>query len=152
MATSDQVRSILTRALAAWSVGSIAVGALVLLRRPGTRATGFARQSIAWGAVDLAIAGLSLRRRDPVADEAAQARSLRRLLLVNAALDVGYVSTCVLLWRAGRLRGRDSTGDGAGVVLQGAFLLVLDAACASALRPVPAARRAGALRGGTTRL
>ena len=152
MATSDQVRSILIRALAAWSVGSIAVGALVLLRRPGTRATGFARQSIAWGAVDLAIAGLSLRRRDPVADEAAQARSLRRLLLVNAALDVGYVGTGVLLWRAGRLRGRDSTGDGAGVVLQGAVLLVLDAACASALRPVPTARRAGALRGGTTRL
>jgi len=148
VATSDQVRSTLTRALTAWSLGSIAVGALVVVRRPGERATGFARQSIAWGAVDLAIAGLSLRRRDPAADEAVEAGSLRRLLLVNAVLDVGYVTAGALLWRAGRFRGRDSTGDGAGVVVQGAFLLVLDTACAVALRPV--ARRTR--RGRTTRV
>ena len=146
MATSVQVRSTLTRSLTAWSLGSIAVGALVLLRRPDERATGFARQSITWGAIDLAIAGLSLRRRKPVTDEAAEAGSLRRVLLVNSVLDVGYVSAGALLWRAGRFRGRDSTGDGAGVVVQGAFLLVLDTVCALALRPVTRRTR----RGGTT--
>ena len=149
MATSDQVRSTLARALTAWSLGSIGVGALVLVRRPGERATGFARQSIAWGVIDLAIAGLSLRRRDPAADETAEAGSLRRLLLVNAALDVGYVTAGALLWRAGRFRGRDSTGDGAGVAVQGAFLLVLDTACAVALRPATPSRMS---RGRTTSL
>lgn len=146
MATSDQVRSTLTRALTAWSIGSIAVGGVVLVRRPGERATGFARQSIAWGAIDLAIAGLSLRHRDPAADEATEAGLLHRVLIVNAVLDVGYVTVGAMLWRARRLRGRDSTGAGAGVVVQGAFLLVLDTACAVALRP--AARGTG--RGRTT--
>jgi hypothetical protein len=53
-------------------------------------------------------------------------RPLRRLLLVNAGLDVGYVAAGVALVRAGRVRGRDSVGDGVAVVLQGGFLLVLD--------------------------
>ena len=152
MATSEQVRGTLTRVLAAWSVGSIAVGTLVLARRPGERATGFARQTLAWGAVDLAIAGLSLRRPHPVphsapdsvldpvgnlVPEAAAVTSLRRLLLLNSVLDVGYVTAGAVLWRAGRVRGRDSTGDGAGVVVQGAFLLVLDTVCALRLRTTP---------------
>lgn len=134
MATSEQVRSTLARTLTAWSLTSLAAGGLVLARRPGARGTGFARQTVAWGAVDLVIAGLSLRRRDPVVDERAEATSLRRLLLLNAVLDVGYVTTGVLLWRAGSVRGTDSRGDGAGVVVQGAFLLVLDTLCAARLR------------------
>jgi hypothetical protein len=134
VATSEQVRSTLTRALVAWSVASAAVAGLVLVGRPTERATGFARQTLAWGAVDLAIAGLSARPRDPVVDEQAEATALRRLLLLNGALDLGYVTAGVLLWRAGRVRGRDSRGDGAGVVVQGAFLFVLDVVCAARLR------------------
>lgn len=142
MATSEQVRRTLTRTLTAWSLASVALGGVLLARRPGEAATGFARQTLAWGAVDLAIAGLSARRRDPVVDEPAEAASLRRLLLLNAGLDVGYVTAGALLWRAGRLRGRDSRGDGAGVVVQGAFLLVLDAVCAARLRPLADSPRA----------
>jgi len=136
VATSGEVRSSLTRALTAWSLGSLAAGALVLAGRPGERGTGFARQCLAWGAVDLAVAGLSLRRPAPV-PEAQAAASLRRLLLLNGGLDVGYVTAGLLLWRARRLRGRDSTGDGAGVAVQGAFLLLLDTVNAWRLRTTP---------------
>jgi hypothetical protein len=125
--TFTRVRADLTRTLAAWSVASVAVGAVLARRGTGERTAGFARQSIAWGAVDLAIAGAGwLGERRPVTDEAEAARSLRRLLLVNAALDVGYLAAGVALVRAGRVRGRDSVGDGAAVVVQGGFLLVLD--------------------------
>lgn len=129
-----QVRSTLARALTAWSLASLAVGGGLLACRAGGRADGFARQSVAWGAVDLVIAGLGSRAREPEADEPAAASALRRLLLLNAALDVGYVAAGALLWRAGRVRGRDSTGDGVGVMVQGAFLLVLDSVCAARLR------------------
>ncbi len=134
VATSEQVRRSLTRSLTAWSVGSLAAGALLLAGRPGAVGTGVARQTLAWGAVDLGIAALSARGRPAEADEPRAAAALRRLLLLNAALDVGYVAAGAWLWRAGRVRGRDSRGDGAGVVVQGAFLLVLDAVHAARLR------------------
>jgi hypothetical protein len=131
--TFVQVRARLTRSLAGWAVASVAVGsALALVARgrdseASQRLAGFARQNVAWGAIDLAIAGAGLQsERQPVPDPADAARSLRRLLLVNAALDVGYVAAGVALVRAGRVRGRDSVGDGLAVVLQGGFLLVLD--------------------------
>ncbi|MFC3687042.1 DUF6992 family protein [Aquipuribacter hungaricus] len=133
MATSTQVRSSLTRALTAWALASVLGGGVVLARRPGPVAAGVARQTVAWGAVDLGVAALSLRPPRP-APEPQAAASLRRLLLLNSVLDVGYVVAGVLLWRAGTVRGRDSRGDGAGVVVQGAFLLVLDTVHAARLR------------------
>lgn len=132
MATFEQVRSDLSRTLTAWALASIAVGVLVGRRDQDPRAAGVARQSIAWGGIDLAIAGLGWAgARRPVPDVPAAARSLRRLLLVNAGLDVGYVAGGVALLRAGQVRGRDSVGDGAAVVVQGAFLLVLDVVSAA---------------------
>jgi hypothetical protein len=113
----------LTRVLGAWAVGSVAVGA-ALAWRPGDR--GFARQTAAWGLVDGAIAAagvLGRRRRGPT-DPA----RLRRLLLVNAGLDVGYLVAGAALVRHGRWRG-----DGRAVLVQGAFLLVLDSSAARAL-------------------
>lgn len=131
--TFVQVRAGLTRSLAGWAVASMAVGgalALVARGREGgstERIAGFARQNLAWGAIDLAIAGAGLRsEQQPVPDPADAARSLRRLLLVNSALDVGYVAAGLALVRVRRVRGRDSVGDGLAVVLQGGFLLVLD--------------------------
>ena len=119
----------LTRVLAGWAAGSVALGG-VLLADPRSRA--FGRQMLLWGAVDGAIAAagaLSRRRRGPT-DPA----RLRRVLLVNAGLDVGYLAAGTWLLRGGRLRGAPHRGDGAAVVVQGAFLLVLDTAAALALR------------------
>lgn len=114
----------LLRVLGGWAAGSVAAGALLSVQ-PTTR--GFGRQTLAWGAVDGLLAAVGARRRtsrgptDPA--------RLRRVLLVNAALDVGYVATGA--WVVRRTRWR---GDGAAVVVQGAFLLALDTLAASTLR------------------
>lgn len=123
--------------LAVWAAGSTAVGAVLALR-PATR--GFGRQTAAWGLVDGAIAGVGVRgrRRKGPTDPA----RLRRLLLINAGLDVGYVAAGAWLVGHGRWRG-----DGWAVVLQGGFLLALDAVSARRLCPEcgrgPAGRRSG---------
>lgn len=115
----------LTQVLGAWAAGSVAVGA-VLAVRPATR--GLGRQTALWGAVDGMIAFVGARRR--AARGPTPPAGLRRVLLVNAALDVGYVATGAWLVRDGRWRA-----DGLAVVVQGAFLLALDGTAARALRP-----------------
>lgn len=79
------------------------------------------------GAVDgaIAYAGVRGRRRRGLTP----ARRLRRVLVLNAGLDVGYLAAGGWLVRDGRWRG-----DGAAVLVQGVFLLVLDSAAARALR------------------
>ena len=113
----------LTRVLGTWAAGSVAAGALLARRSPG-----FARQSAAWGLVDGAIALVGSRKR--AARGPTDPARLRRVLLVNAGLDVGYLAAGAWLVRDGRWKG-----DGAAVLVQGAFLLVLDSAAARALRP-----------------
>ena len=114
----------LTRALGAWAAGSVVLGA-ALSAHPRTR--GFGRQSAAWGAVDGAIAavGVHNRRRKGPTDPA----RLRTVLLVNAGLDFGYLAMGARMRRTDRWRG-----DGLAVLVQGAFLLVLDITAAARLR------------------
>ncbi|SCX46210.1 hypothetical protein SAMN03159343_1763 [Klenkia marina] len=125
----DDVESRLTTVLGTWAASSLALGA-VLAARPGAR--GFARQTAAWGAVDgvIAAVGARNRRRRGPTDPA----RLRKVLLVNAGLDVGYLVAGAALLRSDRWRG-----DGAAVLVQGAFLLALDSAAAAALPPAPTA-------------
>jgi hypothetical protein len=52
------------------------------------------------------------------------------VLLLNAGLDVGYLAAGAWLVRRTRWRG-----DGLAVLVQGAFLLVLDSGAARALSP-----------------
>jgi hypothetical protein len=120
----------LTRVLGGWAAGSLAVGAALALR-PATR--GFGRQTAAWGAVDGAIALVGARRR--AAKGPTEPARLRRVLLVNAGLDVGYLAAGLVLVRHPAARARGLRGDGVAVLVQGAFLLVLDSAAARALRP-----------------
>lgn len=121
---SRTVEQDLTRVLSAWAAGSVAVGAVLSLS-PRTR--GFGRQTAAWGAVDgaIAYAGVRGRRRKGPTDPA----RLRRVLLVNAGLDVGYLALGRRLRRTERWRG-----DGTAVLVQGAFLLLLDTTAAARLR------------------
>jgi hypothetical protein len=129
------VRVGVARALTVWSVASVVVGtALAVLGRGRPRVAGVARQTLAWGAVDLALAAAATRgAAAPAEDPVRATRSLRRLLLGNAALDVGYVTGGLELVRRRSLRGRDSVGDGWAVVVQGLFLLLLDTVAASRL-------------------
>lgn len=126
----------ISRALATWAVWSMAVGAgrwLDGARDGDARRRAFGQQTVAWGVVDVVIAPFGDRRRrarlaaleDPSAP-AVQRRErsgLRRLLLVNAGLDLGYVAAGWSWWRRGDERAR---GHGAAVVVQGLFLLVFD--------------------------
>lgn len=119
----SEVEQQLTRVLGGWSAGSVALGAALSLS-PRTR--GFARQTVAWGAVDGAIAYVGARNR--TAKGPTDPARLRRVLLVNAGLDVGYLAAGT--WLVQRPRWR---GDGLAVLVQGAFLLVLDTAAARRL-------------------
>lgn len=119
----SDVESRLTAALGRWAAASVAAGALLSV--PSTT-RGFGRQTLAWGAIDGAIAAVGARRR--AARGPTDPARLRRVLLVNAGLDVGYLATGGWLVRDGRWRG-----DGVAVLVQGLFLLVLDGAAAGAM-------------------
>ena len=106
----------LLRDLGRWAVGSMALGA-ALTAAPQTR--GFGRQTAAWGAVDGVIALVGRRRQAAGPTDPAR---LRRVLLVNAGLDVGYLAAGAALVRRSRW-----PGDGLAVLVQGGFLLWLDA-------------------------
>ena len=135
-------QSQLSRQLAAWSAASIAAGTALALRgrgRDDRDLRAFGGQNAAWGGIDLVIAGVGevrRRRRQASLDrpldpdvQAREWRTLRRVLLLNAALDVGYVALGLAAVRRGRASPsrRGLAGHGAAVVLQGGFLLVFDA-------------------------
>ena len=126
----------LARSTSVWGVASVVAGLGVAAARRGPFATAFGWQNAGWGAVDLAVvvvAGRLKARRmarvpDPYAPDAiaAEGRKLRRVLLLNVALDAGYVAGGAALWRW--RRGRPGpAGASAGIVVQGAFLLLHDA-------------------------
>ena len=140
----ESVERRLTVLLAGWAAGSVAIGsALVIVghRAQHEQLLRFGRQTIAWGAVDGVIAGvgaLSRRRRGEVSAEeiARKAQSLRRLLLVNAVADVGYLvagTTLLVRGRGGQVTARMGAADGLAIIVQGAFLLALDAVHAAEL-------------------
>ena len=119
------VRDDLTRRLTAWGVSSVSVGAVlwgVGAARGSRLLVGVGRQSVAWGAIDTLIAAVgSATNQRPVTDVAGTTRSLRRLLLVNTGLDVGYLAVAGLMARRPALRG-----DALGVAVQALALLAID--------------------------
>lgn len=120
------------------AVVSLVVGVAMLawhrLRAAGAPfAQHFGIQSIAWGAVDLAIvwwAARGLAERDLTG-----AVSLDRVLWLNIGLDIGYAMVGATLvvcgWRFGRKLGL--VGAGAAIVVQGIALATLDAQLSAAL-------------------
>ena len=121
------------RQLTAWAVASVLLGGSLLVFADGAAARAFGLQFVVWGAIDGAIAlagAISLRRAyargAPADPERAppERRRLRRLLWINAVLDVGYVAAALLvlaLWRT-----PEGAGHGMGVLVQGGFLLAFD--------------------------
>lgn len=128
----------LARHLLAWGVASVAGGAglAVVGAVNGDRfLRGFGSQTVGWGAIDaaLAVGGLARARRllaAPPPDAAAAGRPatrIRRLLVVNAGLDVLYIAGGLAVAAS---RGRSdpaARGHGLAAVVQGAFLLGFDA-------------------------
>lgn len=127
----------LGRRLLAWGAVSVAGGAALAVvgRATGRRfLEGFGTQTVGWGAIDAAIAlgGLARARRHradpPVGDAVArEAARVRRILALNAGLDVVYVAGGLAV---AATRGRTDAaarGHGLAAVAQGAFLLGFDA-------------------------
>ena len=111
----------LVRVLGRWGAASTVVGAALAVH-PRTRR--FGRQTAAWGAVDGLLAVAGARRGTPTDPE-----RLRRVLLLNTGLDVGYLAGAA--WMLGRPRWR---ADGLAVLVQATFLLLLDATSAARIR------------------
>jgi hypothetical protein len=126
-----QVEQLHLLKLLLWAALSITVGtallALLRVRRTDSPLLlHFGIQSVAWGAVDAAIAlwarhGLTLR-------DLASAVALDRFVWFNVGLDVGYVGVGATLAILGARGARRSglVGAGLGVVVQGLALTVLD--------------------------
>jgi hypothetical protein len=114
-------------------VGTVLIAFLRVRRIDSALLQHFAIQSAAWGLVDVAIAvwakpGLQLR-------DLASAVALDRFVWLNIGLDAGYVAVGATLalcgWKLGRRLGL--VGAGAGVVVQGCALALLDLQLAAAI-------------------
>jgi hypothetical protein len=129
--------------LLGWALGSIITGAF-WRRGPGRRLQGAGGQFIAWGLIDGIIAVFALlgARRKAVQsqlgeitsqEQARQADQFEKIVLANAALDVGYVLGG-RWWHSRHPGDPYRQGMGLGVMAQGAFLLVWDIFLALAVR------------------
>ena len=137
----------ITALLTVWAAGSVIKGTAIALlgKRTGRKQwVRFGRQTAMWGAVDALIAGagaLSRSRRGELTQEQvdAEARKLRTLLLINAAADVLYVAGGAHIAFHAKPGPPEKTsfrmgrGDGLAILIQGAFLLALDATYARKL-------------------
>ena len=121
----------ISRQLLVWSALSVATGAALLFAAPFWRGVGV--QALVWGAIDAGIAGfglLTLRRKlkRPDADHpdvlSRETRNLRRLLLINAGLDVLYIVAGVVVLYT--FTTDFARGNGVGIIVQGGFLLLFD--------------------------
>lgn len=106
-------------ALIAWSIASIIIG-IILFLVPISLLQGIGLQALLWGVIDVLIALVGvLRNKEMPADKAA------RFLRINVFLDMGYmlvgVVLIVFLWMEPFM-----LGNGIGIIIQGAFLFVLD--------------------------
>jgi hypothetical protein len=109
----------LGKKLLLWSISSLIVGVLLyLLSEPLIQGIGL--QAIFWGIIDAVIALFTLfKQRDE------QIEKMAKILRINIGLDIVYqvigVLLLVFLWEDAFI-----AGNGIGVIIQGAFLFVLD--------------------------
>lgn len=124
-----------SRRLLAWNLINVAVGtALQITGRGKPVLRAFGSQNIGWGVINMGIAVIGRRmgrRRAALPDTQTPAtlhkesRNLRRLLWVNAGLDLFYMLGGLTMAR----RNKDNPnmrGNGLGIVLQGLLLFIFD--------------------------
>ena len=135
------VASHLTRTLTMFGGSSVVVGRALSGPSAGPTLRAFGRQTAAWGAINLAIAAVGAAR---ARSHPAEATRLRRTLLINAGLDVGYVAAGAHVAHhrstfGGRVSPEAARGHGLAVVTQGLGLMALDQYYARTLSPSEAA-------------
>lgn len=121
--------------LGGWAVANLATGAYGWASTTGQRKY-FHQMNFMWNVVNLSIAGLALYNSSVTPMESLQtgeflAKHMKteKILLINSALDVGYMGAGFLLkhYAAKSDKNRNLlSGYGSSLILQGVFLLVFD--------------------------
>lgn len=119
--------------LGSWAVGNMIWGGIGAGQTSG-KVKAFHQMNLYWNTVNLAIAGFGYWQatkevpgNDFWATMDAQ-QSIEKILWVNAALDLGYMSGGLYLKERGlRMENERLVGFGKSVILQGAFLMAFDA-------------------------
>jgi len=132
---SLRINNIGMAVLGSWALANISIGAYGWSQNTGQRAY-FHQMNVFWNTVNLTIAGVALYSNLTTDYALLSGEELlekqfktQRLYLINAAIDVGYVSAGFLLkhlstkYPKNELRLR---GYGNSVILQGSFLFVFD--------------------------
>jgi len=129
----------LARRLLTWALASVLIG-VVLLVAGDDFWRGFGLQAALWGLIDALIALVALRsaRRDGTAGEDARATRIRRILWLNAGLDLAYIAIGAGLVAIAGDANPFLAGNGWGIAVQGGFLLVFDVVHAMRV-PMPGA-------------
>ncbi len=121
MNSSEAFTQTLARRLLLWGAISTIGGVLLhFTRQPFW--IGVGQQAIGWGASDALIALFA----GQASAKSFSGRTLRRILLFNAGLDVLYMLGGVTLARTRGATDDKRRGQGWGIVVQGLFLLKFD--------------------------
>lgn len=129
--------------LGSWAVGNIGINAFLTRGASGSD-THFFRMNVYWNMVNLALAIPGLRHAvitDPASLDLAESVSayhrMGKILLINAGLDVAYITGGFLLKERAKTREHKFdilNGYGRSLILQGGFLLAFDLILYAALQ------------------
>jgi len=129
--------------LGSWALANMATGAVGWSQLDG-RKKYFHQMNFFWNTVNAGIAGYAIYQGHQMAADMLDADGVmskhlktETVLLVNSALDLGYIGTGFLLQHLGKKEGKNHAmlqGYGDSLLLQGGFLLVFDLALYAVLR------------------
>lgn len=139
-----QVNKIGMIVLGSWAIGNMGVNGL-MLRDPSSNEQGhFYRMNIFWNVVNLGLALPGLRYSiitDPstlnLAETVNEYHQMSKILLMNAGLDVAYITGGFLMKEMAKTREKKRDilrGYGRSLILQGGFLLAFDVIMFSVLQ------------------
>lgn len=119
--------------LGTWAISNIGLAATQLPRRQG-EVFYFHQMNLAWNVANLGLAGISFLQASQgaehtLAEVLGSQHFNEKVFLVNAALDLAYISTGFYLKERGKssaLHADRLKGYGKAVILQGSFLLLFD--------------------------
>ncbi len=121
--------------LGGWAVANLATGGYGWASTTGQRMY-FHQMNFMWNVVNLSIAGFALYNNSAIQTDSFQAAEFlakhmktEKILLINSALDVGYMGAGLLLKHYAAKSDKYKNllaGYGNSLILQGAFLLVFD--------------------------
>lgn len=121
--------------LSIWAVSNILVNAFLVKGASGSRSH-FLQMNIYWNIVNLILGAVGLRyalTADPasfdLATSVSEFHQMGKVLMVNAGLDVAYITGGFLMKEMAKSREKKHDvllGYGKSLIFQGAFLLVFD--------------------------